>query len=124
LTISKFNITVVFLFTVVLCCLPAFAFSGYAWEGDGSEHVVYLSDDGHIHELWYAGSGWNHVDLTQATGAPLAYSYPSGYSWENDGSEHVIYLGDGGSIHELWYAGSGWNHVDLTQAAGAPSAMG
>jgi hypothetical protein len=51
---------------------PDTAFAGYEWEAGGSKQVVYLTADGHIHELFVAmGGSWSHADLTQMTGAPL-----------------------------------------------------
>ena len=45
--------------------------SGYAWENGRTKQVVYLTSDGHIHELFVAvGGAWDHADLTQLTGAP------------------------------------------------------
>ena len=35
---------------------------GFVWEGNQSIHVVYRSDDGHIHELRYERSGWQHQE--------------------------------------------------------------
>jgi len=98
--------------------------SGYTWDGDSTQHVVYRGTDGHIHELWFSlASNWNHNDLTQATGAPGAASDPTGYTWDVDSTQHVVYRGTDGHIHELWFA-SDWNHNDLTQATGAPSVAG
>lgn len=107
----------------------------YAWEQDSSQHIVYRSADGHIHELWGRAtngqwSGWQHVDLTQAAGAPAAASDPAGYIQDDNSSHHVVYRGTDGHIHELWRCidGSGqeeWQHIDLTvEAGGAPAAAG
>lgn len=44
---------------------------GYAWEAGRAKQVVYCTEDRHIHELFVIeGGSWNHVDLTQITGAP------------------------------------------------------
>jgi hypothetical protein len=106
--------------------------SGYAWEGDGTQHVVYAGTDGTIHELWfrpygkgYSPEGWTHVDLTKLTKAPVATGSPYGFAWKADGTQHVIYVGIGGNIHELWFSQSnGWTHVDITKLTGAPAALG
>ena len=79
--------------------------NGYTWDADETQHVVYRSQDGHIHELWFhQDSGWHHHDLTEATGAPSARSGPVGYTWDLDGTQHVVYLGADDNIHELWFA--------------------
>jgi hypothetical protein len=100
--------------------------TGYAWEGDGTQHVMYRGTDGHIHELWVRqGIGWQHVDLSQRTSAPSAASSPVGYVWEGDGTQHVMYRGTDGHIHELWYRSDiGWNHSDLTALTSSPAAIG
>lgn len=100
----------------------------YAWEQDSSQHIIYRSADGHIHELWGREvngrwSGWQHVDLTRMAGAPLAAGNPAGYIWDGDASHHVVYRGTDGHVHALWRRidGSGqeeWSHVDLTMEAG------
>jgi hypothetical protein len=46
---------------------------GYSWEAGQSKQVVYLTNDGHIHELYVTvGGTWKHADLTAITGAPIA----------------------------------------------------
>src|SRR5262249_61258535 len=47
--------------------------SGYAWEASNSKQDVYLTPDGHVHELSVtASTPWYHADLTAFTGAPPA----------------------------------------------------
>jgi len=47
------------------------AIAGYEWKAGGSKQVVFLTANGHIHELFVSvGGSWSHVDLTQMTGAP------------------------------------------------------
>jgi hypothetical protein len=79
--------------------------AGYTWSVDGTEHVVYRGNDGHIHELWLSlnSGGWQHNDLTAATSASSAAGDPAGYTWSVDGTEHVVYRGNDGHIHELWF---------------------
>src|SRR5438128_1949639 len=45
--------------------------AGYATPFNGQQHVDFIGDDGHVHELWFDGA-WHHNDLTEAAGAPLA----------------------------------------------------
>jgi hypothetical protein len=99
---------------------------GYAWEGDGTQHVFYRGADGHIHQLWYiADSRWHRSDVTFDTGAPLAAGDPCGYAWEDDRTQHVFYRGVDGHIHQHWYiAGSGWHRSDVTFDTGATPAAG
>jgi hypothetical protein len=85
------------------------------------------SGDGHIHEFWWDGQ-WNHNDLTNNTGAPLATDFPSSYMFEGQGTKHVIYQGfdqgDNGRINELWWDGT-WHHNELAPGAhNAPLTIG
>jgi hypothetical protein len=104
--------------------LAAQGVSGYTWDVDGTQHVVYRSGDGHVHELWSDGdSNWHLSHLTEATGAPLAASAPSGYTWDVDNTQHVVYQGQDGGVHELWYRrDTGWRYTDLSAIPGAATA--
>src|SRR6266404_5361239 len=64
--------------------------------------------------------GWNHNDLSAATGAPQPITPPCAYMFTAQGTQHVDYVGFDGHIHELWWDASGWHHNDLTNASGAP----
>ena len=103
---------------------PDSAFAGYEWEAGGSKQVVYVTPNGHIHELFVpVGGSWSHADLTQRTGAPLMFDHVSftGYEWKAGGTKQVVYLTADGHIHELFVAvGGSWRHADLTQRTGAP----
>jgi hypothetical protein len=98
--------------------------TGYEFYAEGTQHVVYLGRDRHIHELWWANSsnGWQSGDLTAVTGAPVADSAPSAYMFDSEGTQHVIFQGTDSHIHELWWDSTGWHHNDLTAATGAPLA--
>jgi hypothetical protein len=100
--------------------------SGYVFAAQGTQHVVFLGEDFHIHEFWWDGNGWHHNDLTNAAGAPVAAdsSFPTGYVFAAQGTQHVNYWGPDDHIHELWWDGNGWHHNDLTIASGAPDASG
>src|SRR5437773_1568758 len=78
--------------------------TGYAWERDGTQHIVYRSADNQLHELWFRpNGGWKHGGaLTQTTGAMLAAGDPLGYAWDDDDTQHIIYRGVDNQIHELW----------------------
>jgi hypothetical protein len=90
--------------------------SGYAFEAQRTQHVLYRGVDRHIYELWWdAASGWAGGSLTGATGASLAAGDPAGYVFTVEATQHVIYRGIDGHIHELWWSAStGWSHGDLT----------
>jgi hypothetical protein len=95
----------------------------YVFDGQSTQHVDYLGQDGHIHELWWDTDGWHHNDLTNETGSPLAaIATPTGYVFAAQGTQHVDYVGQDGHIHELWWDSEGWHHNDLTTRTGAPLA--
>jgi hypothetical protein len=98
-----------------------YGFAAYAFNGQGTQHVIYTGQDGHVHELWWHINRWHHNDLTAVTGAINAYLWPVGYVFEAQGTQHVIFVGyDEGDIHELWWDTGGWHHNNLSAATGAP----
>lgn len=84
---------------------------GYA-PGD-HEHIIYLGQDGHVHEFTYEGNEWRHHDLTTAAGsAPAASSPPSGgYVL---GRHCVVYRGVDGYAHCLCLRRD-WRYHSLQQ---------
>ncbi|MFF3543983.1 hypothetical protein [Streptomyces platensis] len=90
--------------------------SGYAHPGDGTQHVLYIGSDFHVHELWWDGN-WHHNDLSVAAGAhSLAFRTVFGYVHPGDGTQHVNYLDSSLHVQELWWNGP-WHFNDLTLAA-------
>jgi len=77
--------------------------SGYAFEAQGTQHVI--ADADHIDEVWWDRNGWHMDDLTAATGAPPpGGNGPVGYPFESQGTQHVVYVGrDDKHIHEIWW---------------------
>jgi hypothetical protein len=103
------------------------ALSAFAWETGKSQHVIYISGDGHIHELMMVlGSSWTHTDLIDRTEAPLADgSALVGYGWEKGGTKQVVYTGNNGNIYELVARTDNvWTYADLTSLTSAPLAEG
>jgi hypothetical protein len=99
--------------------------SGFAWESFQTKQVVYLTPDGHVHELSIKlGGRWGDADLTRLTGAPAAdlASPLSGFAWESFQTKQVVYLTPDGHVHELYIKlGAGWKDADLTTLTGAPA---
>ncbi len=52
--------------------LAASQILAYAWEAEGSRHVLYRAMDYQLHELWYKKNAWNHRPLTPLLNAPPA----------------------------------------------------
>jgi serine/threonine protein kinase len=65
-----------------------------------------------------------HVDLTGASGAPLAVGNPFGYFFDAKGVQNVVFRTGDGHVHELWRKGAATGHSDLTSLANAPAAAG
>jgi len=101
--------------------------AAYAWEAKGTRQVVFMSGDGHIHELMTGTrDAWSQTDLTAITGAPLADgSALAAYAWERGGTKQVVYTGNNGNIYEL-VAGmdNTWRYVDVTSLTSSPLADG
>lgn len=101
--------------------------AAYPWDAQKTRQVVYLGDDGHIHELAAGVEGsWSHQDLTSLAAAPLAEpSALSAYAWQTGSTKQVVYTGENGDIYELTAGADGqWKYSDLTALAGAPLAAG
>ena len=101
--------------------------AAYAWEAGQTKQVVYVSGDGHIHELLSGLDGmWRHSDLTRVSGAPLAGEAAlAAYAWEVGGTKQVVYTGTDGDVYELVGGQSGgWTFADVTGLAGAPLSVG
>jgi hypothetical protein len=93
--------------------------------------VVYVSADGHVHEIALKGT-WQHRDLTAAAAAPVVAS-PTGRPMafrRSDGVDMVVYRGADAHIYalylELLTQGGAWQEVwhcaDLTTLTGSPHA--
>ena len=109
-----------------------FALNAYAQE-DGSQHVNFIDDVGHVHELYRnpnPAAQWVHTDLTAHAigGTPAALNSPTdGYS-QADGSQHVNFIDAAGHVHELYRSpdpAAQWVDTDLTAHAigGTPATM-
>jgi len=101
--------------------------AAYAWEAGKTKQVVFVSGDGHIHELMSGLDGvWKHSDLTSASGAPPAGEAAlAGYAWEAGGTKQVVYTGTDGDVYELVCGqSSSWSFADLTSLTGAPLSVG
>ena len=75
--------------------------SGYFVVADGTSHVIYRSEDGHLHELFWRKGAVSHNDLTGLADAPTAVGEPAAYFLPNDGKHRVLYLSGDGHVHEL-----------------------
>jgi hypothetical protein len=72
---------------------------------DNTQHVIFASGDGRLHELWYfpGEAAVHHNDLTAAYAAPSAADSPVYYTSDRVPNQHVAYRGRDGHIHELFW---------------------
>ena len=100
---------------------PATALTGYL-END-SQHVNFVSEDGHIHELLkHPGHQWVDNDLT-VTGNEMTSAMSLGgvrpdaligYWEQDDNSQHIYFITNDDHVHHLHWNGSHWADEDLT----------
>jgi hypothetical protein len=92
---------------------------GY-WGVDGSQHVIFIGTDDHIHQLDVApgATGWVDNDLTALTGPP-PYTIPESVPRSGlggfcgaDNSQQVNYVGGDYCVHMLYSEPSGHGWVD------------
>jgi hypothetical protein len=99
--------------------------TAFAFETEGTQHVLYQADDGHIHELYWNGS-WNHNDLTQNTNAPEIDGQAFGWEFKFTSRQQVVYKGVDRQVH-LLSRGVGddasWLAQTLTKAGDPPCAV-
>src|SRR5438128_4814005 len=95
--------------------------AAYLFGSQGTQHVVYIGSDCHVHELWWDSDGWHHHDLTIASSAPLGRpgTSPAGYVSPARGTQHVDYIDMYGQIHEIRWASGTWARNDPTIPGGA-----
>ena len=98
------------------------ALDGYQTSFNNQQHVNYIGNDLHVHELYYTNA-WHHNDLTALAGAPPAAQGTAldGYETTFNNQQHVNYLSKDNHVHELYYTNA-WHQNDLTSLAGAPNA--
>jgi len=99
---------------------PGENLAGFVWESQNTEHVFFIGDDNHIHELYY-DTAWHHNDLTASSGgAGQPVGHLAAHVWEKQGTAHVFYIGSGPEswvphLRELYYDGK-WHDHSLSQA--------
>jgi hypothetical protein len=76
--------------------------AGYAFESQGTQHVLYPVGDGSVYELWWdVTHGWGAGNLTTVSGAPVSAGDPAGYVFKAQATQHAVYRGPDRHIHEL-----------------------
>jgi hypothetical protein len=98
---------------------PQSPLGAYAFDEEGTQHVVYVGTDLNVHELWWDPSGWHHNPLTETGGVPVKAG-TVGYAFFAE--QQVLYLGTDNHVHLLHWK-QGWQDQDLTPNGG-PAAPG
>lgn len=76
--------------------------NGYGWQHGNSKQLVFRSEDGHVHELYSYGKGWQSADLTQLAKAPAPAAWLiNAYAWEAAAAKQVLYVGTDDHMYEL-----------------------
>jgi uncharacterized protein (DUF885 family) len=80
-----------------------------------AQHVYFVADNQHVHQLYYNGTKWLDEDLTGSTNGALAAagSALSGFPMAN-GSQHVFFVATNQHVHQLYNNGTKWLDEDLT----------
>ena len=102
-----------------------------SWADAHYQHVVYLTGDGHVHELYYplgaTGPKWATTDVIAQADASAAVAGSALTSWADAHYQHVVYLTGDGHVHELYYplgaTGPEWATTDIITDTGAPAAV-
>ena len=97
---------------------------GYS-QSDNSQHVNFIDDNGHVHELYRSplpAAQWLDNNLTMLSGGTLAAleSALVGYP-QSDSSQHVNFIDGNGHVHELYRSplpAAQWLDIDLTALDG------
>lgn len=117
-------------------CHDGSANTGVPGDGDvlnianakGTQVTNVTSNPGEDHfgvTYYKSRTGWSHLDIVTATGAPAAAGDPAVYQFVAENREHVMYRGHDGHIHEIAATlGGFWEHLDITAAIGSPTAAG
>ena len=114
--------------TVKVGAAPAMRGSALtSWVDHRYQHVVYVSGDRHVRELYFplTGGRWKQSDLTVAAAAPPTRPGSALTSWADHKYQHVVFGSADGHIRELYYrlAGGAWRQTDLSAITLAPPAV-
>ena len=99
--------------------------AAYAFEREGTRHVMYRSIDLHVNELWFFIDNQmiQHNDLTVQADGPVAAGSLAAYAYNDQNTQHVFYRTEPGHIHELWRDIHGWHDHDLFDVANSSPAL-
>jgi len=101
---------------------PGSQIAGYAAEYENTAHVIYVTGNGDVQELYW-NADWHNgqPNLTQTTGAPVPApdSALCGWAVQYEQSQHIIYCDSGSTLWELYHNAGGWGSTNLSVSAGS-----
>ena len=99
--------------------------STYTYHVFNTQHVVYVSADGHLHQLYYnTAKGWRDADMA-GQGASLMKGRPAPIVDTVDNSQSISYCGQDNNIYILSFIREeGWKNLNLSSLTGSPPAAG
>jgi hypothetical protein len=92
---------------------------GYMFEGQGTQHVVYRSSLGQIHELWWDTSGWHFNNVTAEAAGGHADNQRRPIPMVAN-QQHVVYVGADGVLRDACRKGDHWILQNLSDSVGLP----
>lgn len=100
---------------------PSTTLNAYAIYGTLTR-LHFLDGAGHVRELSWTGTAWQQVDVTAATGSPVAVTGSALAGFAYNGTDVRIYYQSVNDNHvrELSWA-NGWHAGDITQLTGTPA---
>jgi hypothetical protein len=82
--------------------LPLGNVEAYFNAEDGTNHVLYRTSNGHLHELSWTTGAVSHADLSALVpNVQPSSGKPSGYVFAPDRTQHLIYRAMNGDLHDL-----------------------
>jgi len=89
-----------------LASYPVCNFTAYYSAGTNTKHVIYVTDDNHLHDItWPPGRPdtvrTEHFDLTTLGLPALAHGRPAAFTIEGPNTQHVAYRGGDNHIYEV-----------------------
>jgi len=86
------------------------------------QYVYYVSQNQHVHQLFYNNADWADADITSLSGGPLTTKTPRLTALATGSSGfHVYYLASNGHVNQLYNVSGSWVNQDITKVAKGPS---
>jgi hypothetical protein len=86
------------------------------------QYVYYVSQNQHVHQLFYNNADWSDADITSLSGGPLTTKTPRLTALATGSSGfHVYYLASNGHVNQLYNVSGSWVNQDITKVAKGPS---